>query len=364
VSVVNLNFFDANKDFFSFRSSTDMSQMPKGCSLTALAVSCDDGKWWYAIPKNQKLSDDWKVCNCTWMKPEPSLPTSFRHPSQPDTPMRWFRHDISQPSQINSYARFGVVTFVGTLDPNNDPMTTRWVWGVSEEDDDEMQAIYSQVLAREVEDKRRRAETERDREGEALPISEDLVAGTKVPPLPAVEGQCIRVQPHRQSSIYYCPEGTRVTFLSGRLEILCAHRICPLEAAGVLPCGKYFVVDPGKPDSVRCATNELEIVPVEWTGNWGDDETSYKVIRTSSQTSLQNHKRQRGDDDRSIADVAVSKIKKHQPLKQKKTPASLPATSIPQPIVTSPESIKAPFSLEDILRRAGEEKARVAAVQP
>jgi hypothetical protein len=340
-----------------------MSQMPKGCSLTALAVSCDDGKWWYAVPKNQKLSDDWKVCNCTWMKPEPSLPTSFRHPSQPDTPMRWFRHDVSQPSQINSYARFGVVTFVGTLDPNNDPMTTRWVWGVSEEDDDEMQAIYSQVLAREVEDKRRRAEMERDREGEALPsISEVLVVGTKVSPLP-VEGQCIRVQHNRQSSIYYCPKGTGVTSLSGRLEISCVHRICPLEAAGVLPSGKYFVVDPSEPDSVQCATNELKIVPVEWTGSWEDDETSYKVIRTSSQTSVQNPKRQRGDDDRSIADVAASKQRKPQPPKLKNPPSSLPANSIPQTVVTS-ESIKEQFSLEDILRRAGEEKARVAAVQP
>ncbi|CUI15500.1 Hypothetical protein, putative [Bodo saltans] len=324
-------------------------------TLTAIAVSFDDGKWWYAVPKNQKLGDAWDRCNCTWMTPEPSLPSSFRHPLEPHTPMRWFRHDTSYSSPVHSYARFGVVTFMGTLDPNNDPMTTRWVWGVPQVEDDEMQTLYSQILAREAEDKRRTA-IERDDVA-----CEKVVPTTsnEIPALPTVAGQCVRGMRNGRPALFYCPKGVVATNTSDfQVVIEGVFTIVPVEALGVFPRGKFHVVDRSNSCTLRCGAEEIELVAVEWHGQWEDNVSSFEVISISAE-SKKPSKRQRSDEDRSIADVATSKIVRGKnPTKLK----SKPATKLDHADETSTKN-QVLFSLDDILKRAGEEKARVAAVK-
>ena len=116
-------------------------------TLIGLAVATDEG-WYYAIPKNQKLGEHWDKATCTWMCAEPSI--HMEHP-QEGGDVRWFRHITTESSPVYSFARFGIVTFYGAPDPQNDAFTQRTVWAVSTEDDNTMKDLYDAFLASEAE---------------------------------------------------------------------------------------------------------------------------------------------------------------------------------------------------------------------
>jgi hypothetical protein len=238
-----------------------------------LAINFDDGKWWYAIPKKQNIGDDWVKCNCTWMRPATSVPSNFRHPDFPDTQMHWFHHDTSSPSAVHSYARFGVVTFFGTSDPQNDPMTSRLVWGVTNEEHTEMVQLYSEFLAREAEEKRREDEEARNLEAEAVPAA----TFAPVPPPPAEErcetvsllGKCItalRDAHHTHArSMYFIPlEAVIVSDQHGMLSIDRAHPLSELTAGRMIPRGEFFAVG-STAEAIFSPARDVSVTDVDWS---------------------------------------------------------------------------------------------------
>lgn len=344
-------------------------------TLTALAVNFDT-QWYYAIPKKQNLgSDDWEKCNCTWMKPEPGVLSSFRHPMHPETPMRWFRHDVSTPSPVFRYARFGFVTFVGTLDPNNDPMTSRWIWGVSEDDHNNMESIYAGIVASEAEEARK-VEEQRRAAARATQTAAAICHNLVDSMPPALEGRCIHVG---NGEVYFCPCGSTTTFEeNGSLRVSSVLKASSITSDALE--GSYYIADPTKSSSLECAPHSFEVIDVSWTGPWSSDENVFQVIRLKipAGTNLVKRLRNDGDDDRSIAEIASSRqriqLRQHQVdnrrssqqrARHRAEPQNPSRTTTLAPVGPQTSTIEAaPFSLEDILKCAGEEIARVAAVRP